>query len=537
MGERPEPAAQHTMAGLVAAAAASYDDALAVADADGTRLTFGEFETAARGAARAFMAAGIARGDRVAIWAPNSAAWIVAAVALQMIGGVLVPLNTRFKAAEAAYILAKTRPRLLLTVGVFLGTNYVAMLAREAGDQSGGHTLPGLPSIFTIIMLDNAADEVSITWRDFLAVTVPDADLDVRIATVCASDTGDILFTSGTTGTPKGAMHTQRQCLWMVDKWIRANDLQPGDRQLVANPFFHSFGYRSGFVTGLMAGMATWPMAVFDPVAAMELIARERITVLMGSPTLFFSILDHPRRHEFNLGSLRVAHTGSSNVPVDLIRRLREEMGFSLVLTSFGLTESTALVSANMPGADFDTIARTVGPPLEGVEIHIAATSGADSGEILVRGPNVMQGYFEDPAATAEAIDGEGWLHTGDVGQIDAQGNLRILDRIKDVVIVGGFNAYPAEIENTLMAHPAIAEIAIVAVPDARQGEVCGAVVVLKPGQHLTLEDLTAWSRERLANYKVPRHLLLLESLPRTPLGKPQKFLLRERMRAALGAP
>ncbi len=212
-------------------------------------------------------------------------------------------------------------------------------------------------------------------------------------------------------------------------------------------------------------------------------------------------------------------------------------MGFSLVLTSFGLTESTALVSANMPGADFDTIARTVGPPLEGVEIHIAATSGADSGEILVRGPNVMQGYFEDPAATAEAIDGEGWLHTGDVGQIDAQGNLRILDRIKDVVIVGGFNAYPAEIENTLMAHPAIAEIAIVAVPDARQGEVCGAVVVLKPGQHLTLEDLTAWSRERLANYKVPRHLLLLESLPRTPLGKPQKFLLRERMRAALGAP
>jgi acyl-CoA synthetase (AMP-forming)/AMP-acid ligase II len=528
MDERIEPAAARTMADLVVAAARTYGDALAIIDEGGFRLSFRALQAAARRAAGAFIAAGVAHGDRIAVWAPNSAAWIVAAVAMQMVGGILVPLNTRFKAPEAAYILRKTRPHLLLTVGNFLGNDYFGMLARELGGVAGETKLSALPSISQVVLLDDAVQESCIKWHDFLSTRVDDAALNSRMSLVAAADTGDILFTSGTTGAPKGAMHAQGQALWMVEQWMRANDLRPGDRQLVVNPFFHSFGYRSGFVTGLMAGMATWPMAVFDPVAAMEIVARERITVLMGPPTLFFSILDHPRRGEFDLSSLRVAHTGSSNVPVELIRRLREELGFLLVLTSYGLTESTALVSANAPGADFETIAGTVGLPLPGVELRI------EGSEILVRGPNVMQGYFEDPVATAETIDAEGWLHTGDVGQIDANGNLRILDRIKDVVIVGGFNAYPAEIENTLMAHPAIAEIAIVAVPNARQGEVCGAAIVLREGRSLTLEELTDWCRERMANYKVPRHLIVVDSLPRTALGKPQKFLLRQQMRAGL---
>jgi HIP---CoA ligase len=534
MTDAAAPPAQRTMAGLIASAAATYGDALAVVDERGGNLTFRTLLTAARCAAAAFMAAGIVQGDRIAVWAPNSSAWIIAAVGMQMVGGILVPLNTRFKAPEAAYILRKTRPRLLLTVGNFLGTDYAAMLAVDLGGGADGTPFLDLPSVSQIVLLDNSIRGAATEWRDFLAICPDDAALDARIAQVTPANTGDILFTSGTTGAPKGAMHSQGQALWMVEQWIRANDLSPGDRQLVVNPFFHSFGYRSGFVTGIMAGMATWPMAVFDPVTAMEIVARERITVLMGSPTLFLSILDHPRRNEFDLTSLRVAHTGSSNVPVELIRRLRTELGFSLVLTSFGLTESTALVSANAPDADFETIARTVGPPLAGVEVRIA---GGETGEILVRGPNVMQGYFEDPAATNEAIDEDGWLHTGDVGQIDADGNLRILDRIKDVVIVGGFNAYPAEIENALLAHPAIAEVAIVAVPDTRQGEVCGAVIVLRSGQHLTLPDLTAWCRDRMANYKVPRYLQLTNTIPRTPLGKPQKYLLREQMRSAASLP
>jgi HIP---CoA ligase len=530
MSDITAPQAQRTMAGLIASAAATYGDALAVVDEHGSSLTFRELLVAVRCAAAAFMAAGVAPGDRIAVWAPNSSAWIIAAVGTQMVGAILVPLNTRFKAPEAAYILRKTRPRLLLTVGDFLGVDYAAMLAAELGGSAGSAPFSDPPSISQTILLDDAVRGAAVAWRDFLAARVDDAALDASMAQVTPDHTGDILFTSGTTGAPKGAMHSQGQALWMVEQWMRANDLRPGDRQLVVNPFFHSFGYRSGFITGIMAGMVTWPIAVFDPATVLEIVAREQITVLMGSPTLFFSILDHPRRGEFDLTSLRVAHTGSSNVPVELIRRLRAELGFSLVLTSFGLTESTALVSANAPDADFDTIARTVGPPLAGVEVRI---EGGEIGEILVRGPNVMQGYFEDPAATKEAIDADGWLHTGDVGQIDANGNLHILDRIKDVVIVGGFNAYPAEIENALMAHPAIAEVAIVAVPDTRQGEVCGAVVVLRSGQHLTLPELAVWCRERMANYKVPRYLQLTDSIPRTPLGKPQKYLLREQIRSA----
>ena len=518
---------QTTMAAVVAAAAAQFGDLAAFVEPDGATLSFRQFAAEAAIAAGAFIAAGVQHGDRLAVWAPNSTAWIVAGAAMQMIGAVLVPLNTRFKAPEAAYILGRTRPRLLLTVGEFLGTDYVSMLAAETGEATDGRSFARLASIERVVLLDDATRPGATGWTDFRRAQADPASLSARIGAVQATDTGDILFTSGTTGTPKGAMHSQGQMFWMVDIWNRCNDLRAGDRQLVANPFFHSFGYRSGWVSGLMAGMTTWPVAMFDPARTMELIQRARITVLMGSPTLFYALLDHADRGAYDLSSLRVCHTGAANVPLDLIRRLREELGFDLVLTSFGQTESTALITANRPDADFETIAGTVGKPLPGVEVHIAGAPLADRGEILVRGPNVMQGYFEDPAATAETIDAEGWLHTGDVGQFDGAGNLRILDRIKDVVIVGGFNAYPAEIENALRPHPAVADVAVFGTRDSRLGEVCVAAVVLQPGATLTLPELTAWARERVANYKVPRHLLLLDALPRNALGKILKFVLR----------
>ena len=513
-----------TMAQMLANATAQFGDALAVAEND-ERFSFSELNEAARTAACAFINAGVARGDRIAIWAPNSIAWIVAATGMQMAGAILVPLNTRFKAAEAASILTRIRPVLILTAGDFLNTDYAALLRREFGE---GTPLAGLASVREIILLDDVVRAGTTRWSDFLGSSAHESALMDRLREVGADDTGDILFTSGTTGAPKGAMHTQGQNLWMADTWNRCNDLRHTDRQIVVNPFFHSFGYRSGFVAGLMAGMATWPIAIFDPVTVMALIEREKVTVLMGSPTLFLSILDHPRRDEFDLSSLRVAHTGGAKSPAQIIGRLRDELGFKLVLTSFGMTEATAMVTANMPDADMHAIATTVGRPVSGVEVRINTAPSEESGEILVRGPNVMQGYFEDPVATAETIDPDGWLHTGDVGQFDADGNLLVLDRIKDVVIVGGFNAYPAEIEAMLSAHPAIAEIAIVAVPDSRQGEVCGAAIVLRAGHTLSLNELVAWSRERMANYKVPRHLVVLEDIPRTALGKAQKFLLRD---------
>lgn len=525
-----EKASVHTLPGVIAHVAARYGETPFIIGEDGTVIGFAAFEDRVGALARALIAQDVGHGDRVAIWAPNSPEWIIAASAIETIGAIMVPVNTRFKGGEAAYVLGKTHARILFTVGRFLGNDYAAMLRDAAGGAGNGTPVRDLPDLKAIVRLDQA---------DLAAFHQNQADantLAARIAAVTPDCIADILFTSGTTGQPKGAMHSHGQALWMPAIWNEANDLRAGDRMAIVNPFFHSFGYRSGWVSALVAGITAYPLASFDAQALLSLIESEKITVLMGPPTIFFSLMEHPRFAEFDLSSLRVGHTGASNVPVDLIRAGREIFGFDLFLTSFGQTECTALATVNYSDADFETIARTVGRPLPGVELRIVDADGRDmpqgeSGELLIRGPNVMQGYFEEPEQTAATIDADGWLHSGDVGCIGDDGNLRILDRLKDVVIVGGFNAYPAEIENILRRHPAIADVCVIAWPDERMGEVCAACVIARSGETLTLPALTAWSRERMANYKVPRHLFLVEDFPRTPLGKIQKFLLRDQVK------
>ena len=515
---------EHTLPSVISHVAARYGDTPFIVGEDGSRTSFAAFWQNVRRLARALIAKGVNHGDRVAIWAPNSPEWILAAAATETIGAILVPINTRFKGTEAAFAIRKTRARVLFTVRNFLGNDYAAMLQEAAGGPGQVSPARDLPTLVHIAELEDC--ELN-RWAGEL---VGEAELDARIARVTPDSIADILFTSGTTGQPKGAMHAHGQALWMPAIWNQANDLRAGDRMVIVNPFFHSFGYRSGWVSALVAGITVYPMATFDAEALLALIERESITVLMGPPTIFHSLLDHPRFTAFDLSSLRVGHTGAANVPIDLIRAGRDVFGFDLFLTSFGQTESTALISVNGPEADFETIAKTVGKALPGVEIRIATEPGEPSGEILVRGPNVMKGYFEEPEQTAATIDAEGWLHTGDVGCIGEDGMLRVLDRLKDMVIVGGFNAYPAEIEAVLRDHPAIADVSIIPWPDDRMGEVCAACVIPQPGAKLTIEELSGWSRDRLANYKVPRHLFLVDEFPRTPLGKVQKFLLREQV-------
>jgi len=526
----------HSMPELIRRAAADYGDDLFLIDEKGEALSFRQLEQRVEHAARALLGLGIEHGDRVAIWAPNSGAWIIAACAIEMIGAILVPINTRFRGAEAGYILDKSGAKLLFTVANFLGNDYVGMLQDALGGATVNGPVAGLPDLGNIVLLEGDQTRASATsWTGLLANPAPLDQLKERERRVEPGTTCDILFTSGTTGKPKGAMHSHGQSLWMAGIWNQSNGLQRGDRALIVNPFFHSFGYRAGWVSALLAGMSVYPMATFDVESVLQQIEANRISVLMGPPTLFTSLLDHPDRQKYDLSSLRVGHTGSSNVPVELIHRARDELAFDIFLTSYGLTEATALVSVCYPTDSAETIARTVGYALPGTELRIAGPNGqaqpqGESGELLVRGPNVMQGYFEDPEATAQAIDAKGWLHTGDVGMIGADGTLRILDRLKDVVIVGGFNAYPAEIEHVLITHPAIAEAAIIAIPDERMGEVCGACVVLREGATLTLPELIEWSRERLANFKVPRHLFIRDNFPKTPLGKVQKFLLKQQV-------
>lgn len=523
----------HTMPELVRRSAALHGERPFVVGEDGESLTFRDTLAHVERIALALLENGIEPGDRVAIWAPNSSRWILAALAIESIGAAMVPLNTRFKAAEAAYILGKSRVRGLFLVRNFLGNDYFGMLKDE---------LAQLPELDLIVALDDALEADAMrSWSSLVERRRDVAAARAAMAAVRWHQTCDILFTSGTTGRPKGAMHSHGQAIWMAGIWNRSNDLRADDRALIVNPFFHSFGYRAGWVSALLAGMTCYPQAIFDVDRVMATIARERISVLMGPPTLFSSILDHPHRAEYDLSSLRIGHTGSSNVPVTLVERAREELAFELFLTSYGLTEATALVTVCWPSDTPETIARTVGRPLPGVELRIVDRDRrnvpqGDGGELLVRGPNVMQGYFEDEGATAAIIDSEGWLATGDVGAIGADGTLRILDRLKDVVIVAGFNAYPAEIEHVLAQHPSILEVAVIAAPDERMGEVTAACAVLREGATLTLQELVDWSRPQMANFKVPRHLFIRDSLPRTPLGKIQKFELKKEVLASLAS-
>nr|WP_314437210.1 AMP-binding protein [uncultured Brevundimonas sp.] len=536
-------ALDHTMPELLRQAAERYADQDYVIDEAGERLSFRDMERLSARCALGLLALGVGPGDGAAIWAPNGADWIVAACAIERIGAVMVPINTRFRGQEAAYLLEKSRAKILFSVSRFLENDYLALLAAAAGAAGDGRPFETLPDLAHVIVFDRPDDPRSTAlWQDLLETREDEARLIAAEARVTPRSVCDVLFTSGTTGAPKGAMHSHGQALWMPGLWNAANDLRRHDRMVIINPFFHSFGYRSGWVSALLAGIVIFPIAVFDPLRTLELIQREQITVLMGPPTLFAALLDHPERSRFDLSSLRVGHTGSANVPVDLIRRAREELGFELFLTSYGLTEATALVSVCNGDDDFETISRTVGRPLPGVELKIVGGDGSplppDSpGELLVRGPNVMMGYLDDPEATTEAIDAEGFLHTGDVGLVTADGLLRIVDRLKDVVIVGGFNAYPAEIEAVLRTHPAIADVVVIGLPDERLGETCAACVILKPGAALNLQALSDWSRERLANFKAPRRLFLFEDFPRTPLGKVQKFAVRQEALSRLEAP
>jgi HIP---CoA ligase len=473
----------------------------------------------------------VGHGERVAIWAPNVWEWIVAALGAHVVGAAIVPLNTRFRGEEAADVLSRSGARVLVAIGPFLQTDYVAML-RESGAD-----LPALRSI--VVLRGKASGGVgtveAIDWNTFLSrgETASDADLDVRATRVRPDDLSDVIFTSGTTGKPKGVMCTHAQTLRAFGVWSAIVGLRAGDRYLVVPPFFHTFGYKAGWLACLMTGATIHPQCVFDVAEVLARVAREKITVLPGPPALYQSILGRPVGQQ-DLSSLRLAVTGAAVIPVELVKRMRSELGFETVITAYGLTEGTGVATMCRATDDAETIATTSGRAIAGVEVRIVDDAGkevprGEAGEIVIRGYTVMRGYLDDPAATAEAIDREGFLRTGDIGTMDARGYIKITDRKKDMFIVGGFNVYPAEVEQVLMRHPAVGQVAVVGVRDERLGEVGKAFVVAKPGVTLVEEELIAWARERIANFKVPRRVEVIAALPTNASGKVVKARLRER--------
>ncbi|MFF1923138.1 FadD3 family acyl-CoA ligase [Streptomyces sp. NPDC058221] len=517
-----------TIPGALGLAAGRHPDREAVVDGD-VRLTWTQLRDRVHSAAKSLIALGTRPGDRIALWAPNSHHWVVAALAATSAGAVLVPVNTRYKGAEARWLLERSGARLLFVENGFLGKDYLAMLA--TGDEAGA-ALPPAP-LERVVTFDATSSSGSLPWEEFLqhGAHVPDAEATARAAAVHPDDPSDLLFTSGTTGRPKGALSTHRQNLTTYRAWSSRTGVTGDDRYLIINPLFHCFGYKAGVLACLLRGAAMILHPVFDVQRVLHTVEAERITVLPGPPTIYTELLDAPGRDRFDLTSLRLAVTGSAVVPVALVRRMRAEL-FPEVLTAYGLTESCGTVSACSTADDDETVALTSGRPIDGVEVRVGGPGGASlptgqDGEILVRGYNVMLGYMDDPAANSEAVDADGWLATGDVGHLDAHGNLVITGRLKDMFVVGGFNVYPAEVEQVLAGHEAVAESVVVGIPDARLGEVGRAYVTPRPGADPDPEALIGHCRERLANFKVPRQVVVLGTLPRNATGKVDKSALR----------
>jgi len=523
------------------------------------RLTYAELPEAVDAYARGFVAAGVDPGGRVAMWAPNCAEWMLAALGALRAGAVLVPMNTRFKGGEAAYILRASGATTLVTVRGFLGVDYPALLQ---GEDTG--------ALARIVLLRDeveggdgsgatASGVETIDLAPFLAAgqQVDPALTAARAAALGPDDLSDLIFTSGTTGHPKGAGATHGQSLRTFGTWASIVGLAPSDRYLVVNPFFHTFGYKAGILACLMAGATVVPEAVFDARRVMERIAAERISVLPGPPTLYQGLLAEPGRSDYDLSSLRLGVTGAAVVPVELVHAMSSELGFDTVLTAYGLTESCGTVTMCRRDYPPEVIAATSGRAIPGLEVRAVVdgrpVAQGEPGEIVVRGYTVMGGYWEDEAATAAAIDSEGWLHTGDIGVMDAAGNVTITDRVKDMFVVGGFNAYPAEIEAILRRYDGVAQVAVVGVPDERMGEVGCAFVVPRPAWGATgaagaaaaggaegadetegAEEfgraLIAWARQAMANYKVPRRIVVVDSLPLNASGKVLKRELRDRV-------
>lgn len=520
-----------TIPALWADAVKRFGSDEALVDGD-VRFTWTELDAHVQRAARAFLALGIEPQDRVAIWAPNCWEWVVTLLGLQHVGAVVVPLNTRYKGTEAGFILGKSRARVLVTVNGFLGNRYVELLGTA-------HPRGDLPELEHIVVARTSAEpggapEDTISWDQFVSCAAGADEADVRARTddLNAESLSDVLFTSGTTGAPKGVLCTHGQSIRAFTTWSEVVGLRHGDRYLIVNPFFHTFGYKAGILACLITGAVMVPLAVFDVPAVLERIRSEHISMIPGPPTLYQSMLNHADRTGLDPTSLRLAVTGAAAVPVSLVQRMRDDLGFETVVTGYGLTEATGIVTMCRHDDDAETIAHTSGRAIPGVEVRVVDDTGSEvprghPGELVVRGYNVMHGYFEDPDETAEAVDADGWLHTGDIATMDERGYVAITDRKKDMFIVGGFNAYPAEIENLLSAHPSVGQVAVVGVPDDRLGEVGVAFVVPAGGQTVAPDALMAWARETMANFKVPRRVEVVDALPTNAGGKVLKYELR----------
>ena len=492
-----------------------------VVRAQGYRATWDQLWESTGRAARGLLARGIARGDRVGIWAPNRYEWVVLQFASARVGAVLVNLNPAYRTSELAHALRQSGLRLLLHARGFRQADYIAMLAQVRAD---------CPALAASLVLED-------DWDGLLAEgdRVDPRDLAAREATLQFDDPINIQYTSGTTGAPKGATLSHHNILnngFFVGEALR---LGPEDRVCIPVPFYHCFGMVMGNLACSSHGACmVVPGEAFDALATLQAAQDERCTALYGVPTMFIAELDHPRFAEFDLHRLRTGIMAGSPCPVEVMRQVQSRMHMHQVTICYGMTETSPVSTQTSVDDPLDRRVGTVGRVHPHVEVKLvdpetgAVVPRGAAGELCTRGYSVMLGYWEAPQATATAIDPAGWMHTGDLASMDEDGYMRIVGRLKDLIIRGGENVYPREIEEFLHTHPAVSEAQVIGVPSERYGEEVMAWVRLRPGACLHEDELRAHCHGRIAHYKIPRHWKLVEEFPMTVTGKVQKYRMRE---------
>ncbi len=515
------------------------------------RLTYRQYQEEVNRLAKGLLALGIEKGEHVAVWATNVPEWVMLEIALAKIGAVLVTVNTNYRAAEIEYALRQGDITTLFMIEEFRGNSYVESMYRIApelkrlnGPMRSDLQSSNLPELKRVVLIGNKMAQGFMAYSEVVSIgeSVADETLSERQSILDPHDVIQMQYTSGTTGFPKGVMLTHYGIINQAHVSCLIGNLGPDERYVTAMPFFHIAGSLGATMFGIYLGCTLIPLIHFDPAKQLELFHKERATFSFNVPTMLVAMLNHPRfiAGEFDLSSLREIITGATPVPVVLMQEVKQKMGAECMIV-YGLTESTGTVTETIKTDSFELKSSTVGIPHPHMEIKIAEpltgepVGFGESGELMARGFLVMKGYYNMPDKTAETIDADGWLHTGDLATMNAQGYVNIVGRVKDMIIRGGENIYPAEIEEFLMRHPQIAEAQVVGVPDSFMGEQVAAVLRLKPGEIGMEEAIRKYCSDGISRHKVPKYIKFVSSFPLTASGKVKKFELREQLIEDLG--
>ncbi|WP_409178686.1 AMP-binding protein [Brevibacillus fortis] len=506
----------------------------------GLRYTFGEFQAICNQAARGFMSLGIQKGDNIAIWATNVPEWVISQFATAKMGGVLVTVNTSYRVHELEYLLRQSESTTLLLMDSYRDANYLAMIQEICPElqtcEPGALHSKRLPHLKNVIYLGNERQPGMFLWGDLLerAALVTEEERIARQATLSPDDVINMQYTSGTTGFPKGVMLSHVNIVNNAIKVAECQRLGLADRVCIPVPFFHCFGCVMGTLACVATGATMVPVIAFDPGVVLAVVEAESCTALYGVPTMFIAELNHPTFAERDLSSLRTGIMAGSLCPIEVMKKVVDQMGIRDITIAYGQTEASPVITQTVPEDSLERKVSTVGRLHAEVEAKIIDPATGDilpsgvQGELCTRGYLVMKGYYNMPEETVKAIDHEGWLHTGDLATVDEEGYYRITGRLKDMIIRGGENIYPREVEEFLYTHPKVLDVQIVGVPDAKYGEQVLACIRVKPHETLTEDEVRDYCEGKIAHYKIPRYIQFVDEYPMTASGKIQKFKLRE---------